>query len=294
MSETPGGAGIDIPVTLTVTWNYDPEGQEAAEQGMRSLMDTSMQAMGTFTRLTGVFTMLNVSGMRSQMMMQAYEVSVLRLTTAQQRYNAALAKFGEGSKEATAAHAAMQIAVLQNERAQRRLNMMQMRQYMEIIPAGISVIRSLRTATELLLGVEKARLAFAGPAGWAILGVGTAIMAGMAFREYTQEQEMKKDIAKQTELMKTAGASGGLAGGIGPMEFQSGIRSVPSTGMYKLHAGEEVVREHPAGGVGGGDTSVHLHISGYSHMDVRRSAHELMDEVEREKRKKYPQTTRAF
>lgn len=293
MAEVPGGAGIDIPVTVSVSWQYDASGQEAAEEGMRNYAASAMQAMGSVSRMTGLFTMLNVSGMRSQMMFQANEVSMLRLTTAQQRYNAALGKFGEGSKEATAAHAQLQIATLQSERAQQRLNMMQMRQYMEIIPAGIRVMQALHGILTMVLGVEKARLAFAGPAGWAILGAGAALMAGMAVSEYTQEQQMKKDIAKQTTLMKAAGMASPL-GGIEPMGFQSGGR-VPATGTYRLHAGEQVSAPHPAGGGGaGGQTIINLPMAWVGGMSIRDFAHVLMDEIEREKRTKYPQSTRAY
>ncbi len=330
--------GVDIPVTLSVAWQYDGSGQEAATAGMHDYYDSIEGTMSSLSRLTSTFQLLEMQSMRQQMMEQMMEASVLRVTVARERYNEALQRFGEHSKQATSAHAQLEIAMLQEHRAQERLNMMQLRNYLEILPIGTRVMEvahamilrltgqttahtaatvahtaasgvnaeaqgansvaqmentgareAATVVTEEQTTAEVAQQAMMGPAGWASLAIGVGVMGGMLAYQINEQNKMNDEIKKQTALMDQAAGGGGATLG----SYQEGTTRVPVTGKYQLHEGESVL---PAGGeiAGAGDVHLHVHMQGYSHMDVRQMSHQMMEEVEREKRRRYPQKSRTF
>src|SRR5579864_5337763 len=141
MSEA--GGGVDIPVQISIGTQYDSSGQDAATQGMNDYYDSVQNVMDNVGRLTSTFSMLEMMTMRQQMMEQMMESSLIRVSVAQQRYNEQVQKFGPASQQAVQAHAQLEIAQIAEQRAQERINMLQMRSYMEILPVGARIMSTV-------------------------------------------------------------------------------------------------------------------------------------------------------
>jgi hypothetical protein len=149
------GGGVEVPVSIKASWDYDGSGAEAATQGMSDYYDSVQNVMTSLGSLTSTFSMLEMMTMRQQMMEQMMESSLLRVSTAQQHYNEQVQKFGPASQQAIAAHAQLEIAHIAEQRAQERINMLQLRSYMEILPVGARIMSTVHSIMEQMLGTQE-------------------------------------------------------------------------------------------------------------------------------------------
>jgi hypothetical protein len=247
-------------VNVDINSTYDDEGTNDATESMQSLQTSVMTVSQSMMMME-----------RESMMMMRYQdmmaISANNVANAQMTYNDAVEKYGASSEQAIRAHNSLTNAIMTQNREQQMLQMQQEMFILRSIPMMMEGIVGLVEAFDALdesenLAVGLMQVAASG----AQLGI-----AGYTLYQATQ-------MAKSPGMATTAPQGSYAAGGV-----------VPSTGMYQLHEGETVGRV--GGGGGGGDT---FHISIAGAMNAQDIANQVMEAVEREKRRRYPVSSRVY
>ncbi len=144
------GAAVD---GLNQVADAEQNVNDVGEQGqvsMTSQISGFTRFGGAISGVTNSLMMFEFMQMRQEMAADALSSAQLRLTNSQMTYNAALEKFGPTSDQAIKAHNAMEVAQNSLSRTQERLQMLQEREYIMLLPMGIQMISSLANIYDML------------------------------------------------------------------------------------------------------------------------------------------------